>query len=148
MPLPDSASHARLAAMGIDVWRHRRFQEPADDAVRNAREPRVRLSSGDGRWLLVRRQPWDGEHAQLVSDITALLGVGQCRFGQWSVDGAAGLALSELSGRGIVRVLAFGPLPSGTDAAQVVQAAELNELANSAKAKRALWVSLRACLVD
>lgn len=148
MPLPDPASRARLAAMGIEVWRYRRVQESAVDAVDNAMEPRVRLSSGDGRWLLVQRHPWDGEHAQLVSDITALLGVVQCRFGQWSVDGAAGLSLSELSGRGISHVLAFGRLPAGTDAALVVQAAELDELATSAKARRALWLSLRAFLVD
>ena len=148
MPLPDPASHARLAAMGVEVWRQREVQASSDDVPGEAPEPRVRLSSGDGRWLLVQRKPWDGEHAELVSDITALLGPEQCRFGQWSADGAAGLALSELADRGIEYVLSFGRVPAGTDAALLVQASELNELAISAKARRALWLSLRGCLVD
>ena len=148
MPLPDPASHARLAAMEIDVWCHRRVHETVRADMDDSPEPRVRLSSGEGRWLLVRRRPWDGEHAQLVSDITALLGVDQCRFGQWSGEGAAGLALSELPGRGIDRVLAFGRLPATVDSTQVVQAAELAELAVSASARRALWRGLRACLAD
>jgi DNA polymerase III psi subunit len=148
MPLPDPASHARLAAMEIEVWSQRRAHRPVQDDLGGTLEPRVRLSSGEGRWLLVQRRPWDGEHAQLVSDITALLGVDQCRFGQWSGEGAAGVALSELSGRGIDRVLAFGRLPATVDSTQVVQAAELDELAVSALARRALWRALRPCLAD
>ena len=147
MPLPDPASRARLAAMGIEVWSRRNPRKSAA-AADGSTAPRVRLSSGDGRWLLVQRRPWDGEHAQLVSDITALLGAEQCRFGQWSGDGSAGQALSELSARGVSYVLAFGRLPSGPDFPWMIQAAELHELSVSAEARRSLWHSLRPCLAD
>ncbi|MFP4208532.1 MAG: hypothetical protein ACLFSC_07705 [Wenzhouxiangella sp.] len=144
MALPDPASQARLAAIGIELWRRR--ESPARDAGETILEARVRLASGDGAWLLVQKQPWDGRQATLVADITALLGVEQCRFGQWSGGSAAGLALSELADRGIEHVLAFGPLPVGAGDGRLIQAASLDELATSAAARRALWQDLRPAL--
>jgi len=146
MPLTDPASHARLAAIGVEVWARRRPLDRDKETPPGQSQPRVRLSSGAGSWLLVQRQPWDGGHAKLVSDITALLGVEECRFGQWSGGGAAGLAISELAARGISGVIAFGPLPPGADTEPVLQVAALDELAASAKARRSLWQSLRPAL--
>jgi len=145
MPLPDPASHARLDAIGVEIWARRRAQEDAKSKA-SGDEPRVRLSSGEGSWLLVQRRPWDGSHAGLVADITALLGVDQCRFGQWSSGGAAGLAISELAARGVSRVIAFGPVPDGVDAKSVFPADSLDELSASAQARRSLWQVLRPAL--
>lgn len=146
MPLPDPASHARMTAIGIQVWARRDQAVKVSGADRMAQEARVRLASGEGQWLLVQRRPWDGSHALLVSDITALLGVDQCRFGQWSGGGAAGVAVSELAGRGISSVLAFGPLPAGVDPAMLIHAADLVELSASARARQSLWQALRPTL--
>lgn len=144
MPLPEPASHARLEAMGITVWA--RATRPVISSP-EATEPRIRLSSGEGAWLLVQRHPWDGRHAALVADITALVGAAQCRFGQWVGDSEAGVALSELAGRGVRTVIAFGPLPGGREPPSLVRAAGLEELAASAEARRALWQALRPLLV-
>jgi hypothetical protein len=146
MPLPDPASHARLAVIGVDLWACRSRLSPDSAATSVEAQPRVRLSSGAGSWLLVQRQPWDGGHSKLVSDITGLLGVDECRFGQWSGSGAAGLAISELAGRGVSGVIAFGPLPPGADEERILQVATLDELAASAKARRSLWQVLRPAL--
>lgn len=146
MPLPDSSSRGRLAAMGVEVWALRK-PDGRDARVGGAAEgPRVRLGSGKGAWLLVQRRPWDGSQATLVADITALLGTDQCRFGQWSGGSAAGLALSELPGRGIVHVLALGSLPPLVDAPGLIQVASLEELSTSADARRRLWIALRQAL--
>lgn len=145
MPLPDPASQSRLAAMGIEIWARRVPAEPA--AVDPAAEgPRVRLASGHGSWLLVQRRPWDGSQATLVADITALLGADQCRFGQWSAGSSAGLAVSELAARGIVHLIAFGPLPDKVEAPGLIRAPALDEIAVSAQARRRLWVALRPAL--
>lgn len=132
--------------MGIEIWARRAPAEQAVGADELAEEPRVRLASGDGCWLLVQRRPWDGSQTALVADITALLGADQCRFGQWSSGGSAGLAVSELAARGIGNVLAFGPLPDKVDAPGLIQAPALDEIAVSAQARRRLWMALRPAL--
>lgn len=146
MAVPDAASYSRLAAMGIEVWRRRVRAGQAAAENEPAAEPRVRLASGDGSWLLVQKRPWDGSQATLMADITALLGADQCRFGQWSTGGTAGLAVSELSARGIVHIVAFGPAPGVMDAPGLIQAPSLDEIAGSASARRRFWTTLRPLL--
>lgn len=146
MPLPDRSSRARLVAMGIETWARRGQVGPAALSDQSARGPRIRLASGDGSWLLVQRRPWDGSQATLVADITALLGADQCRFGQWSSGTTAGLAMTELSGRGIIHVIAFGPMPAEVDAPGLIQAPAMDELAISADARRRFWIALRPAL--
>ena len=143
MPVPEPASHARLEAMGITVWASRVRLVGASLAA----EPRIRLSSGEGAWLLVQRHPWDGRHADLLADITALVGAAHCRFGQWAGGSEAGVAVSELASRGISTVIAFGPLPEIQEMQLLVRAASLEELAASAEARRSLWQVLRPRLV-
>lgn len=149
MPLPDPASRARLAEMGIEVWAARTRTTPraptGDDGSRS--EPRVRLSSGDGDWLLVQRRPWDGRHAPLLADIQALLGPERCRFGQWADSPESGQALSELNARGIRHLVSFGP-PPHAGGAELIEAAVLDELAVSAEARRRLWRALLPRLSD
>jgi hypothetical protein len=132
--------------MGIELWARREHDRPVGPAESPAEGPRVRLGSGEGAWLLVQRRPWDGSQATLVADITAVLGTDQCRFGQWSGGSAAGLALAELSGRGIVHVLAFGPLPAAIAAPGLIKAPALDELSASAEARRRLWTALRSAM--
>ncbi len=145
MPLPDPRSRARLAEMGIDVWvsRRPRSQVAAEGAPLSPAEARVRLSAGTGSWLLVQRRPWDGQHAGLLADIQALLGPGQCRFGQWADSRESGIAMSELAERGIEQVLAFGPTPQSAEPSDMVLVPALEELAGSSSARRALWLALR-----
>lgn len=153
MPLPDPASRARLQAMGIELWFPRTPAEATARATASD-EARVRLSAGGGSWLLVQRRPWDGGHAELLGDIRALLGVDQCRFGQWANSLEAGHGLSELPGRGVCQLLSFGPPPPGAAAPELLVAevpklvvvAALDELAASAAARRALWMALRPLL--
>lgn len=147
MPPADRNSRARLAEMGIEVWLRRAPRRPnaaADNA--DGVEARVRLAAGDGAWLLVQRRPWDGQHAQLMADLQALLGIDQCRFGQWAASRDAGHAVSELPERGVRHVLAFGPVPSGAQSEGLVEVPPLDELAASASARRALWQALRPLL--
>lgn len=145
MPLPDPRSRARLAEMGIDVWVSRQSQSRLDSqgAPADRAEARVRLAAGDGTWLLVQRRPWDGRHAELLADIQALLGPEQCCFGHWADSREAGIAVSELATRGIVHVLAFGPVPPIAEPSGLVTAPALDELAGSGAARRALWEVLR-----
>lgn len=136
-PLMSAASHQRLTAMGIAVW--------VAQAERNAEaEPRIRLASGDGDWVLVQAQAWGREHPALIADITATIGPERCRFGQWASGEGAGVGLSELSERGIQHVLAFGVNPLGprTDD-RVVAVQALSDLAVSADARRELWLALK-----
>jgi hypothetical protein len=130
--------------MGIELWSRRNPGRHFGPTESPDEGPRVRLGSGQGTWLLVQRRPWDGSQATLVADITAVLGADQCRFGQWSVGSAAGLALADLSARGIVHILAFGPLPAASEAPGLIQAPALDELLNSADARRRLWTALRS----
>ncbi len=145
MPLPDPRSRARLAAMGIALWSRRPLPVVAGHG--EASPPRIRLSSGDGDWLFVQRRPWDGQHGALLADITAVIGPARCRFGQWASGSDAGVALTELPGRGVRHVIAFGSLPIHAQSPGLIQSAGLDELGTSAEAKRALWRALCARLV-
>ncbi|MGY6553489.1 MAG: hypothetical protein ACXIUM_03095 [Wenzhouxiangella sp.] len=148
MPLPDPASRARLAEMGIEVWLSRTQDSPTTSAVVQGPvdEPRVRLAAGVGAWLLVQRRPWDGRHAELLADLQALLGADQCRFGHWADSREAGQALSELPERGVRHVLCFGPPPAGAPATGLIALPMLDEIATSAAARRGLWHALRPLL--
>lgn len=145
MALPDPAGRARLAAMGIELWQRRPVPAAsialaAEDAID---EPRIRLASGDGDWLLVQRRPWDGRHPALLADIRAAIGPARCRFGQWADSRDAGLGFSELGQRGVARVLAFGPVPGELVAGSLILAPPIDELAGQAEARRTLWQTLR-----
>lgn len=150
MPLPEPASRARLAEMGIEVWLSRAHRAPTASAVEQGQvdEPRVRMAAGGGVWLLVQRRPWDGRHAELLADLQALLGLDQCRFGQWADSREAGQGLSELPERGVRHVLCFGPPPSGASATGLIALPMLDEIAASPAARRALWQALRPLLKD
>jgi len=147
----ESTSLARLTLIGVDVWRRRSpgpaapvelsgglSSEPLDEAF----EPRIRLLSGAGDWVLVQEQPWRGEHTQLLADIQAAIGTGRCRFGQWTEPGAAGSGPSELAARGIRGVLSFGPPPEPLDWPILVIGPPLAALAGQAEARRELWQRL------
>lgn len=136
--------------MGIELWLQREARPSAASAAAEhaAAEPRVRMAAGSGAWLLVQRRPWDGRHAELLADLQALLGAAQCRFGQWADSREAGLALSELSERGVRQVLAFGPLARPVSEAGIglLELPPLDELATSGAARRSLWQALRPLL--
>lgn len=148
MPLPDPSSRARLAEMGIEVWLSREQRSPMAAAAESGQvdEPRVRLAAGAGDWLLVQRRPWDGRYAELLADLQALLGVDQCRFGQWADSQEAGQAFSELPERGVRHVLSFGPPPAKTPATGLTVVSMLDEIAASASARRELWQAVRPLL--
>lgn len=144
------ASLQRLAAMGIQVWQHRERpsgQQPPSEV--QAASPstdldahgavRIRLSSGDGEWLLVQRQPWRGQHEKLLADIRATLGPERCRFGQWVADSAAGEGPEELQARGVRRILSFGPPPRTVEWPDLLIAPDLDALASEAEARKKLW---------
>lgn len=151
-----AASRERLEALGIDVWvRRDRIRAAAEAAAaqpssgHSARgvdqgAVRVRLASGDGDWLLVQDAPWDGRHDRLLGDVQATIGSARCRFGQWAHSDSAGVAIDELSARGIHHTLAFGVVPDGVDGGRVLLAPALSELATSAGARRRLWRLLAA----
>jgi len=136
----------RLSAMGIDVWVSRTVAGSAD-------EPRVRLSSGEGSWLLVQRQPWRGQFESILSDITATIGVAECRFGQWANSQDAGVGLSELASRGIRCLVSFGPLPpaeleagSNFSGTRVIEVPTMQAIYDEPLARQALWQGLRSGL--
>lgn len=146
MPSLDQRQLDRLSAMGIDVWVSRVAANGAD-------EPRVRLSSGEGSWLLVQRQPWRGQFESLLSDITATIGVAECRFGQWANSQDAGVGLSELAGRGIRCLVSFGPLPPSDNEAgisasgtRVIEVPTMQAIHDEPSARQALWQGLRSGL--
>lgn len=128
--------HHRLHAMGIDVW-------VARQAAVVGETTRVRLASGDGPWLLVQRQPWRGQFEALLADITATLGVDQCRFGQWANSQEAGVAMSELAGRGVRHLLSFGPPPKPDSSGMVIELPSMQEIHDQPEARQALWQRLR-----
>ncbi len=134
----------RLSAMGIQVWVNRTVPGTND-------EPRIRLSSGEGAWLLVQRQPWRGQFDALLGDITATIGVDQCRFGQWANSQDAGVGVSELAGRGVRYVLAFGPLPPAQPLAEtsgsgttVIEVPTMQTIHDEPSARQALWHGLKS----
>jgi hypothetical protein len=148
----EADSLRRLAAMGIQVWQRRDLMQsaeamPLSSPAQATPEPglgdatgvRIRLSSGDGDWLLVQRQPWRGQHEKLLGDIRATLGAERCRFGQWSTDSAAGENAAELSERGVRHILSFGLPPRDLDWPGLLVAPDLDQLLTEAAAKRALW---------
>lgn len=146
----DPVSLQRLATMGIQVWQRRervsesepsvdgQSDSPASDFDQHG-SVRIRLSSGDGEWLLVQRQPWRGQHESLLADIRATLGPERCRFGQWVADSAAGEGASELEARGVRRILSFGPPPRAIDWPELLVAPDLDQLACEAQARKKLW---------
>lgn len=143
MSIRDPDSLQRLTDMGIEVWQLRRPepvpQPETTEVSGDHTHPRIRLSSGDGDWLLVRRQPWRGSHEQLVADIMATIGPERCRFGQWSGDSTSGEGLDELQARGIRHILCFGQPPDMPEWPQLLIAPSLDELAAEPDARRKLW---------
>ncbi len=143
MGIRDRASLQRLGDMGIEVWRLRQpgsFKRPPSVEAGDADcRPRIRLSSGDGDWLLVRRAPWRGSHEALVADIMATIGPERCRFGQWSKDTSSGEGIDELAERGIKHILCFGRPENPPDWPQLMVAPALDELAGDPEARRELW---------
>lgn len=147
----DPASLQRLADMGIEVWRLRQdpvAESASAESTAGSGQPRIRLSSGDGDWLLVRRQPWRGSHEQLVADIMATIGPERCRFGQWSNDTTSGEGLEELQARGVGHVLCFGRPSETTDWPQLLIAPSLDELAAEPDARRKLWQLMAGVIGD
>lgn len=126
----------RLKAIGIDVWVSRQAAVVGEDA-------RVRLASGHGPWLLVQRQPWRGQFEALLADITATLGVDQCRFGQWANSQEAGVAVSELAGRGVRHLISFGTPPKPDASGMVIEVPTMQEIHDHPEARQVLWQSLR-----
>jgi hypothetical protein len=139
----DARSLERLDAMGIPVWHARQSRSGNDQTAiaedEAAQEARIRLSSGDGDWLLVQRQPWRGDHQALLADIMATLGTGRCRFGQWTRDSASGEAGDELSERGVRHILSFGAPQPRPAWSSLLIAPELDELARDSQARKTLW---------
>lgn len=157
MPIPDATSRQRLEALGIDVWLRRdrfpaRAQASGGDVpstqTQSGEPLRIRMASGDGEWLLVQRDPWTGQHETLLADIQAVLGIGHCRFGQWTRSASAGVAPEALGERGVRQVLSFGEPPQPVAAPHVHVAPALEELAGDAGARRRLWQILSPLLKD
>ncbi len=148
----------RLAAIGVDVWQLRGSRNAGNEPTVMASDAgqmradegrtRIRLSSGDGDWLLVRRQPWRGSHEQLLADIMATIGTGRCRFGQWAKDSAAGEGIDELAGRGVKKILAFGPPPTELVWPGLLIVPSLDEIATDGGARRQLWRVLAPVLAN
>jgi DNA polymerase III psi subunit len=129
----------RLKAIGIERWVSR--QMPEVDA-----QPRVRLSAGRGSWLLVQRHPWRGQFGTLLADITASLGVENCRFGQWANTEEAGVSITEMGAQGVSYVLSFGPPPRGATHERLIEVATMQALNEDPHAKSELWQALSKVL--
>lgn len=156
----------RLEAMDIQVWRARaRKAADAGDVRTGASTPagavpvpagttgvaaeparprpgRIRLEAGSGRWLLVVDDADRARHASLIEDIRATLGAGDCRFGTWSDSPEAGVAVADWEAHGIAHALVFG----GQSGPGIVQGGDLDRLAASGEARRALWRRLQPLL--
>lgn len=151
------ASRERLEAMGIDVWVQRAARaeataeadESADSGTSapTSASARVRMASGDGDWLLVQDEAWDGRHDRLLGDIQATIGSARCRFGQWAHSETAGVAVEELPSRDVRHVLAFGTVP-GMIGERVLVAPTLEDIGRRPEARRRLWQLLAAALDD
>lgn len=154
-----SRSRQRLALIGVEVWQ-RRVRSPAssstspteffDDSVEpnadEAHQPRIRLLSGAGDWVLVQQPAWRGDHADMMADIQATIGPERCRFGQWAEAGSAGVGVTELQARGVVNVLTFGAPPDLIDWPMLIQGPSLEALVTDSAARQALWQQLVAAL--
>ena len=167
----------RLAAMDIQVW-HTRVPKRADGEKRQSPEStlegagaagsaseksslpsrRIRLEAGSGRWLLVVDDADRARHAKLIEDIRATLGPNECRFGTWSDSAEAGVAAEDWPAHGIRYALVFsghgdghngGAEHSGNDdRTALISGGELQWLATSGQARRALWRRLQPLLED
>lgn len=168
----DAPAIRRLAAMEIPVWRARvrdRFASetprPAEDSAEGPRDAatapaeklsrrfrRIRLEAGSGRWLLVIDEADRARYSPLIEDVRATLGVDDCRFGTWSDSAEAGVAPEDWQAHDIRHVLVFdrrGEGPESANAAPaLVACGELQRLASSGQARRALWQRLRPLLED
>jgi len=122
--------------MGVAVWESRRRAAESEPLP-----PRVRLEAGSGRWLLVVDADERARHRLLLTDIRALLGSAQCRFGTWSDTADAGVAAADWGEHGIAKVLAFGV----TDMRHpmLIRAPALDALAREGVQRRRLWQLLR-----
>jgi len=159
----DARAIRRLEAMDIPVWLARAPRDPGagdapsrppapvedfptDASARgsDSRPGRVRLEAGSGRWLLVVDDVERARHANLIEDIRAALGTGDCRFGTWSDSPEAGVAIEDWEAHGIRHALVFG----GQAGPGFVQGGDLATLASSGEARRTLWRRLRPLLVD
>jgi len=144
----DPASRRRLEFIGIDVWcarpaTGRSVSEPASVEISDQpNAARIRLSSGNGDWLLVQQDPWRGAYEALLSDITATIGVERVRFGQWARGSASGETVNELASRGIRRILSLGPAPDAISDDRVILAPSLDALAADGAARKSLWQAL------
>lgn len=155
----------RLEAMDIQVWQTREPRQTRADELRADRaapvenhcaqaacdssrpSARIRLEAGSGRWLLVIDDADRARHATLIEDIRATLGIGDCRFGTWSDSVEAGVAVEDWDAHGIRRALIFGGEPDrrGTGP-RLVHGGDLERLATSGQARRALWGRLKPLL--
>jgi hypothetical protein len=149
-------SRERLEAMGIDVWVLRSSEtavpgpvEPpdADAGAEPTASPRVRMASGDGDWLIVQDDAWDGRHDRLLGDIQATIGSARCRFGQWAHSETAGVSLDELASRDVRHVLSFGPVP-GRAGERVLVPPTLDDIHRRPDARQRLWRLLAEALDD
>lgn len=165
MPIEASAIR-RLEAMDIQVWSARVPRRAAAVDTRPAsvgpggavpaegapveglsrqtrsRPDRIRLEAGSGRWLLVVDDADRARHVALIEDIRAALGTDDCRFGTWSDSAEAGVAAEDWGAHGIRHALVFG----GETGSGFVQAGQLDGLAASGEARRALWRQLQPLL--
>ena len=165
----DARAIRRLAAMDIQVWRARIPKPAADDRARSVENSfevagasgsekslpasrRIRLEAGSGRWLLVVDDADRARHASLIEDIRATLGMDDCRFGIWSNSAESGVAPADWQAHGIRHVLVFSDYDkepdSGDGKPAFMVAGELQRLANSGQARRALWRQLKLLLED
>jgi len=142
-----AASRARLEAMGIDLWLLRRNQDAQPVAAESSASgpTRIRLESGTGEWLIVADEAERAAYRVLLDDLRAVLGPAACRFGKWSDTPEAGIGPDDWQDHGIGQVLVFGDVPA--KAGELLRAEALSVLAESAKARRALWALLRPRLV-
>lgn len=154
------ASRRRLTALGVDVWVERgsASAETSGNALGTESSPvsagridrsddstpRIRLSSGRGRWLLVLDDAGRAENEAMIDDLRALLGADQVRFGRWSDSADSGVAADDWRERGIEWVLDFGGRPVEHPA--VLNLPPLGELIRSGAARKALWQALRPLL--
>lgn len=156
----DARAIRRLAAMDIPVWRARASRQARSDMSDASAEPledrptealpgearqrpgRIRLEAGSGRWLLVVDDADRARHAGLIEDVRATLGPGDCRFGTWSDSAEAGIGAEDWNAHGILHAVVF----SDQAAPGFVQGGQLDRLASSGEARRALWRRLQPLL--
>ena len=166
----DARALRRLAAMDIQTWRVRARKPavgersrpagvspegpraataaPAEQLPQGAR--RIRLEAGSGRWLLVIDDAHRARFTLLIEDMRGTLGVDNCRFGTWSDSAEAGVAPEDWQAHGIRHALVFSGHGEGHNSGNAgpafVPCGELQRLATSGQARRALWQQLKSLL--